>query len=76
MMDTEAPPWSLIYKLRKIRSCLDHTTIIRTISSRANGVAKALASWALSSKTRQIFSHPAELPPSICSNISMDSMAL
>lgn len=66
------PPWALTYKVRKIRAHLPPSSTIKLIPSSANGVAQALASWALSSKEGQIFSHPSELPPSLRSILSRD----
>lgn len=66
------PPWALIYKIRKIQNHLSPTPVIHMVSPRANGVAKALASLALSTKEGQIFFHPSELPPSISSILSLD----
>ncbi|KAJ6806640.1 uncharacterized protein M6B38_361025 [Iris pallida] len=65
-------PWKLTYKVRKIQACLSPTPDLRTVSPRANGVAKALVSFAVASKEGLIFSHPSELPPPIRSALDFD----
>ncbi|KAJ6802965.1 uncharacterized protein M6B38_366310 [Iris pallida] len=70
----KAPPWKITYKVRKIRACLTPLPVLRTVPPRANGVAKALVSFAVESKEGLIFSHPSELPPPIRSALDLDSM--
>ncbi|KAJ6805944.1 uncharacterized protein M6B38_176635 [Iris pallida] len=75
MLAKEAHPWALVYKLRKVRACLTPISVFQLVPSRANGVAKALASLAIATREGQIFSHASELPATIPSAIFADAHA-